>query len=248
MLLSLLEIFMKSICLMICLSSFLFFQCERKDKPKLLPDSNLNQTQMNQTDSDKDISKMDLQKNTSMNANLSNTAMTNQKKAGDIEYQISVKQDGENILINYQVINKGKKSYLLFNRGISPNCEEGKAFVEQSENEIIEIAQKLYQPPENIECPLLESQIEQGVSTLKSGQTVSEDIKVSLPLKYDTPNNYCYLNTNLPKISESAKKVRFCLGYIETELSKTKIEGCKIKEWNGKGDQKLLCSEVIELK
>lgn len=239
---------MKSLCLMICLSSFLFFQCEKKDKPKLSPDSNLNQTQMNQTDSNNDTSKTNSQKDVSTDAKLSNTTMTNQKQIGDIEYQISVKQDGENVLINYQVVNKGKKSYLLFNRGISPNCETGKAFVEQGEDEIVEIAQKLYQPPEDIECPLLESPIEQGVSALKSGQTVSEEIKVSLPLKYDTPNNYCYLNTTLPKISESAKKLRFCLGYIETDLTKTKIEGCRIKEWNGKGDQKLLCSEIIELK
>lgn len=94
---------------------------------------------------------------------------------------------------------------------------------------------------------VLEAPIEQGVSILKSGQTVSETIQVSLPLKYDTPYNYCYRGTALPSIPNSIKKVRFCLGYIEADSDKTKIEGCAIKKWEGKGDQKLLCSDVIEL-
>lgn len=239
---------MKFFCWAICLTSMLFFECSREGKSQSAQNDNASASQADKASFNRNTAKSNSSESNLTNQAQRNSPMTDRKKEGDLEYEITVKKDAERVLINYRVKNTGKKSYLLFNRGISPNCETGKAFVEPSEDGTIEIAQKLYRPPQAIECPALESPIEQGVSILKPGQTASEGIWVSLSLKYDTPYNYCYRGASLLAMPESAKKVRFCLGYVEADSGKMKFEGCVIKEWQGRGDQKLLCSDLIELK
>lgn len=239
---------MKLFCFALCLTSIIFFDCKKDDVSRTSANANFSVNKDNQASANQSTAINNSLESESLNQVRSKSTMTNQKKEGDLEYEITIKKDKEHVLVNYELKNSGKKSYLLFNRGISPNCETGKAFVAPAENGTIEIAQKFYREPQDIQCPLLESPIEQGVSVLKPGQTASERIQVALPLKYDTPYNYCYKGGALPSIPESAKKVRFCLGYIETDLNQTNIKGCAIKNWKGNGEQKLLCSDVVELK
>lgn len=239
---------MKLFCFALCLISIIFFDCKKGNESRTSGNANIGVNKDNRANANQSTAINNSPESESLNQVPSKSTMTNQKKEGDLKYAITVKKDKGHVLVNYELKNSGKKSYLLFNRGISPNCEIGKAFVTPAENGTIEIAQKFYREPQDIQCPLLESPIEQGVSILKPGQTASERIRVALPLKYNTPYNYCYKGGALPLIPEPAKKVRFCLGYIETDSDQTNIEGCAIKNWKGVGEQKLLCSDVVELK
>lgn len=143
---------MKLFCLAACLAAIFFFDCRKDDKSRTSADVSSVPNKDKQSSVNQSASADNSLTGESANQVQDKSAMIRRKKEGDLEYEITVTNDKERVLVKYRLKNSGKKSYLIFNRGISPGCGAGKAFVAPAENGAIDIAQKFYPAPQDIEC------------------------------------------------------------------------------------------------
>ena len=178
-----------------------------------------------------------------------NTMKSQNGENGDLEFEVSFEKESESLLrVKYQIKNSGKSDYLLYNRGTSLQMNRGVVFVEPQSDNLVEISQKRFFEPKDKNCPDREAPIYPAASLLKSGETIKEELSVSLPLELKTPFDDCLPQPEMPK---KIKKVRFCLGAAKINaISDVKSDEQGIIIIRGGEDieaQQLLCGEAFKL-
>lgn len=164
------------------------------------------------------------------------------KKAGKyngIEYK------NDFVQIEYELNNTSGKDFLVFNQGHFGTIT-GKVYVEPSKDGTVEISQKAFEEPKDRNCPDRFVAIIPNASWLKSNQKVTKKIEIELPLQTRTPYDDCKPKPELPK---DFSKVKFCIGVTESDSEKVKLtDDGRIQGEVPIKKQKLLCSDLVELK
>lgn len=181
--------------------------------------------------------------------------LTYKNKIGDVEYAFTAKvlkkgelngvnRQTDTIQITYKLKNTGDKNYLVYNRGHF-GTDSNVVYVEPQKDGTVEISQKAFREPKHKNCPNRYVQIVPNASWLKSKQTIQNQIETALPLTLKTPFDDCAPPSEMPARID---KTRFCLGISEADASKVKINDKGFVEgWHYVKEQKLLCSDVVEL-
>lgn len=174
------------------------------------------------------------------------TPMPTKQPPLDIAFEARMRVEGGKILVSYRVTNQSKEEALVVNRGDTESgLGAGRVYVEPQPDGTIELSQRAFRQPTDRMCRTREVPPYPGVSRLKPGQSIKEEVSVALPLRYATPYADC---TPVPQMPSPVKRVKFCLGVIRGG-GKTSYERDTDIVIDGGliGRQELLCGEVFEL-
>jgi hypothetical protein len=175
-----------------------------------------------------------------------------QNKIAGLDYKFTAKRlkkgaayRADMIEIRYELTNKGKQDYALFNRGHSGYDNSPTVYVEPSGVNGVELSQKAFAEPKDKNCPLRYAPIIARASWLKANQTVKERFFIQLPLKLRTPFDDCSPQPEMPKeISE----VKFCLGLAQANHKKIKIDkNGLLSDFTVFQQQEYFCSGPLKL-
>lgn len=180
-----------------------------------------------------------------------------QGKKDDIEYRISgrlqkkgiaggVNYPNDTIVVEYELKNTGKKSYVVYDRGHSSDGDGGFVAVEPANGGAVELSLKAFSEPAGKNCPARFVAVVPLGTLLKAGETIKEKAYVELPLSVKTPFDDCEPQA---QIAPNASRVKFCIGFQAAADEKTKIaENGRISPLPDFKNQQLICTELGDLK
>lgn len=170
-----------------------------------------------------------------------------------VDFQSSIRAEGkQRLVISYQVTNRSDKPVLVLNRlaaqldstNIAP--DPNAVYIEPTEDGTIEISKRAYPTPNG---PTVTTPYLPGASMLEPGQSISEEIRVALPLRRRRP----YMSVvPAPAMPDPARKIKFCLGVAPAEGIVTRAfgEGSKralYPQYSVVLKQKLFCSDTVTI-
>ncbi len=122
---------------------------------------------------------------------------------------------GKRLTVHYRITNRGQSELLLINRGdIYAGLSVATVYVEPLTNGVVEVSQRGFVEPKDSTAGYPQPPNQHGFSRLKPGQSVEEEISVSLPLQRQNP----FKKLQPPVVAPMPAKVdgiRFCLGVLE---------------------------------
>ena len=185
-----------------------------------------------------------------------NEIFSAQGKTGDIEYRITgrlqkkgvsegVDYPNDNIVVEYELKNTGKKSYVVYDRGHSSDSGGDFVAVEPAGGGAVELSLKAFSEPAGKNCPARFVAVVPLGTLLKAGEIIKQKTYVELPLKAKTPFDDCEPQTPL---APNASRVKFCIGFQAAE-EKTKVaENGRISPLPDFQNQQLICTGLGEIK
>lgn len=222
---------MKFLTILSLLMAFTFFQCSTKKDQKTNTSTPNTKTNMNEMLNYENVSD-----------GIKYKFKAEMKKAGNYN---GVEYPNDFVEIQYDLENTTEKDYIVYNRGhFGTNAE--KVYVQPKADGTVEISQKAFEEPQDKNCPQRFVAVLPNASWLKAKQKVTEKIEVELPLQLKTPFDDCEPQDEMPK---EIKQVKFCIGIAEADADAVKIEdNGRVLGLNAIKEQKLLCSDLVELK
>jgi hypothetical protein len=177
------------------------------------------------------------------------TGSANESASDNLTLDATISADGHGaLLVSYKVTNRGKAPVLLLNQGdTSFGLGAGRVYIEPQADGSVDLTQRGFAVPSSTQGPTPFAAIYPGVATLAAGQTLNQNLKVLPPLARRHPYMQGAPNHPMP---DPLKRVRFCLGVIESADAPTKIsKGVRVlTSLQAISQQRLLCSPVQELK
>lgn len=174
------------------------------------------------------------------------TPMPTKQPAAGLDFEARLRVEGGKLLISYRVKNGTGEEVLVVNRGDTESgLGAGRVYVEPQPDGTVELSQRAFRQPADRLCRTREVPPYPGVSRLKPGQTISEEVSVALPPRHATPFADC---TPVPQMPSPVRRVKFCLGVIRGGGKTSAERGAQIVT-DGQliGRQELLCGDVFEL-
>jgi len=174
------------------------------------------------------------------------TPMPTKQPSRDIDFEARTRVEGGKILVSYRVTNRTKEEVLVVNRGDTElGLGAGRVYVEPQPDGTVELSQRAFRQPADRMCRTREVPPYPGVSRLKPGQSINEEVSVALPPRLASPYADC---TPVPQMPSPVKRVKFCLGVIRGGGKTSNERGTDIVT-DGRliGRQELLCGDVFEL-
>jgi hypothetical protein len=140
-------------------------------------------------------------------------AMTEKNRFHDLTLKVTWRAEGASAVhLKYTVTNNSKQTYLLFNRGdMNHGLKPEVFYTEPQPDGVIEISQRAFTQPTDKQCRLREVPLYFGVSRLAPHESVSGELTIPLPLKYNAPYDDC---SPQPVWPAQVKQIRFALGAI----------------------------------
>lgn len=235
---------MKFANLICCFLAFSLFDCNKGGIEKSVANGS-NKTVVSDKAANKETSKEATMESVTADAN----------RLGNIEYSIKIRtvkkgmRDGINytedtFYVDYTVKNSGADDYLLFNQGHTNDSNKNAVYAETQPNGVVEFSQKAFAQPTNKQCPATDAPVLPRASILRAGETIKNQVKVTLGSKPNTPFADCApADASLAEV----KNVKFCLGAVKTDKNvKVDADG-NITGLKSLAEQKFLCSEMSKL-
>ena len=164
-----------------------------------------------------------------------------------LDFEARLRVEGGKLLVNYRVTNRTAEEVLVVNRGDTElGLGAGRVYVEPGADGTVEVSQRAFRQPADRLCRTREVPPYPGVSRLRAGQSISEEVSAALPLRHAAPFADC---TPVPQMPSPVRRVKFCLGVIRGAAGKTSNERGTDIVTDGRliGRQELLCGDVFEL-
>ncbi|HEV2861866.1 MAG TPA: hypothetical protein VGX48_12735 [Pyrinomonadaceae bacterium] len=175
------------------------------------------------------------------------TPMPTEQPARGLDFEARLRVEAGKLLVSYRLKNGTAEEVLVVNRGDTESgLGAGRVYVEPQPDGTVELSQRAFRQPPDRMCRTREVPPYPGVSRLKPGQSISEEVSAALPLSYATPFADC---TPVPQMPSPVRRVKFCLGVIRGASGKTSNERGTDVVTDGRliGRQELLCGDVFEL-
>lgn len=185
-----------------------------------------------------------INRNQSENINANSMQKTDfTKKFDDLEITYSVNSaELPKVAISYEIKNLGSKSYIVLNQGHTNIAKKDDVYIEERDG-IVEISQKAFTPPADVQCPPTIAPIFPRGSLLKAGSSLKGQAIIE-EMRTHTPYDFCRKN-NLKSVVPA--KIHFCLGVAEGDAEMIDENGTA-KDREIANRQKVLCSDEIVLK
>lgn len=175
------------------------------------------------------------------------TPMPTGQPSRGLDFEARLRVEGGKLLVSYRVTNRTAEEVLVVNRGDTEwGLGAGRVYVEPEADGTVEVSQRAFRQPTDRLCRTREVPPYPGVSRLRPGQSISEEVSVALPLRHATPFADC---TPVPQMPSTVRRVKFCLGVIRGAAGKISNERGTDIVTDGRliGRQELLCGDVFEL-
>lgn len=167
-------------------------------------------------------------------------------QASELDFKANIRREaGGDIVVEYNVTNRGARPVLLVNRGdTSFGLGPGRVYVEPQEDGAVNLTQRGYTLPPGHSGPGPTAAIYPGVSELAPGKTATETLRVRAPKARQHPYGRYYKQAAVP---EPLRRVRFCLGVVKGDAETKTTRGTRVlTSLQAVAAQELLCSEPQE--
>jgi hypothetical protein len=175
------------------------------------------------------------------------TPMPTGQPSRGLDFEARLRVEGGKLLVSYRVTNRTAEEVLVVNRGDTElGLGAGRVYVEPGADGTVEVSQRAFRQPTDRLCRTREVPPYPGVSRLRPGQSISEEVSVALPLRHAAPFGDC---APVPQMPSPVRRVKFCLGVIRGAAGKTSDERGTDIVTDGRliSRQELLCGDVFEL-